>query len=287
MPTPDDNEIYMLMFILDGYDDTLAFKCDLENTSSSYTTSVGYMDGDNFVDIRTFQTQSGQWFNQVITPNGDYPLTEDNKYRQVMIRVKSNSNITTFTRSNINETIVVGQQAWNYIKYFNIYEFSAKFVKCNRIDLSYCKNLQYLNLLGNNQYHQLYLSQCVSLKTLLNLDLSNMLPITTQPLIDFQFCTNLIVVPDLVLKPNLSIADNYCMIRFTYCSSLLKSPKIENSNIFTSTASMFESCRSLKIVQLFDTSTSQNNSSMFANCESLKTIPEFDFSNGAVYRLFF
>ena len=70
-------------------------------------------------------------------------------------------------------------------------------------------------------------------------------------------------------------------------SASLEQFKFVGGASFTSTSNMFNDCKSLQSVPLFDTSSVTNMSNMFQRCSAIKVVPLFDTSSATIINFMF
>lgn len=146
MPTPADNEIYLLFHIPDGFSSLLAFTV---TCTGNYTVALGTMSGGSFVASSSVDIASGSKYEAELFANDYGDLTSDGM-KQVMVKV-SGTNIYTLTPSTHSKKTSPSDFAG-----WNIVEIACRLprgtsVACGRnTENSALKKLRYFAWYGKN-----------------------------------------------------------------------------------------------------------------------------------------
>lgn len=239
MPTPADNELYLLVHIPNGGASLLAFTVTTDD-GGSYSV----YDGHNTVTKTsgsTYETELDADLYDDLTSTG---------MKQAMIKISTSgsTNILTWESSlHSKKTYPDDYKLWSVV------EISGKLPEATRV---VCGGAKYVSALAGLRYFSLYGSNKIE-------NASNM----------FEYCSSLVTVPSLDTSNVTSMSR-----MFIYCQCLVTAPSLDTSNV-TSMESMFYGCYELSAFPLWNTSNVTNMKSMFQNCYSLSTISPLDTSN--------
>ena len=266
MPTPADNEMYLLFHIPDGFSSLLAFTV---TCTGNYTVALGTMSGGSFVASSSVDIASGSKYEAELFANDYGDLTSDGM-KQVMVKV-SGTNIYTLTPSTHSKKTSPSDFAG-----WNIVEIACRLprgrsVACGRnTENSALKKLRYFAWYGKNAVTDMssMFNHCHSLTAIPQMDTSAVTTMSGT----FGSCRSLTAIPRMNTS---AVTDMNYM--FNYCYSLTAIPRM-NTSAVTTMRNMFGICHSLTAIPQMDTSAVTNMSSMFSNCYSLTAIPQMDTS---------
>ena len=290
MPTPAENEMYLLFHIPDGVSSLLAFTV---TCTGNYTVALGTVSGGSFVASSSVDIASGSKYEAELFADDYGNLTSDG-HKQVMVKVSGTDILTWDPSTHSKKTSPSKFAGWNIIE-ISCNLPSGKKVACgNNQNTLALKKLQYFTWIGKNAVTSMgYMFQnCYSLMAVPQLDTSavtNMSgmfntcdSLTAIPLLDtsavtnmgymFNNCDSLTAIPQLDTS---AVTDMSSM--FNNCYSLTAIPQLDTSAV-TNVSYMFNNCNSLTAVQQLDTSAVTSMSYMFQNCYSLMAVPQLDTS---------
>ena len=236
MPTPADNEMYLLFHIPDGFSSLLAFTV---TCTGNYTVALGSVSDGAFVQMSSTSVASGSKYEAELFADDYGNLTSDG-HKQVMVKV-SGTDILTWVPSNHSK-----KKSPNKFAGWNIVEISCNLpsgtsVACgSSIGNSALKKLRYFAWYGNNAVT----------------DMTNM----------FYYCYSLTAIPQMDTS---AVTDMLSM--FQNCYSLTAIPQMDTSAV-TNMNFMFQYCYSLTAIPQMDTSAVTNMTNIFGNCYSLNSI---------------
>ena len=264
MPTPADNEMYLLVLIPDGGSSLLAFSVAC---TGNYTVEIGTVNNGAFVDYSSEVVASGSSYMGNLLSDNYGNLTSDGM-KQAMVKV-SGTDIVTWAVSTHEKA--------TFRRNWDIVEISCRLPNCESISLLYgssmegaLSHLQYFSWYGDNNATNMdgMFQNCSSLKAVLSLDTSK---VTTMYGM-FSSCYSMTAIPSL----NISNVETTSTM-FKNCYSLTSIPALDTSKV-TTMNSMFYNCYSLTSIPTLDTSKVSNMSYMFYNCYSLTLIPALNTS---------
>lgn len=264
MPTPADNEIYLLYQIPANASGSYYIAHRVQGTSG--TIEFGTTDSSgNFTAIPDYTIN----FNGSLPTDGiNIPVsafvnTTSEGKKQLMCKIKGTGNITTFYVLEYSQS---GSMSTSIV-----HELRGKATSLANFGLSlgtvsysyqYATNLRYFSLEGTNLLSSARFA-CPNLLAILNFDTSHITSTGSM----FSYCYKLISIPELDLSSCTS-SNNM----FSTCSSL-EYCKLKNFNSSTNMSGMFASCFSLKTIIGLDGSACTNYSQMFTTCEGLTQLP--------------
>ena len=266
MPTPADNEMYLLFHIPNGFSSLLAFTV---TCTGNYTVALGTMSGGSFVASSSVDIASGSKYEAELFANDYGDLTSDGM-KQVMVKV-SGTNIYTLTPSTHSKKTSPSDFAG-----WNIVEIACRLprgtsVACGRnTKNSALKKLRYFAWYGKNAVTDMssMFNYCYSLTAIPQMDTSAVTTMSGT----FGSCRSLTAIPQMDTS---AVTDMNYM--FNYCYSLTAIPQMDTSAV-TTMRSMFGVCHSLTAIPQMNTSAVKDMRSMFSNCYSLTAIPQMDTS---------
>ena len=266
MPTPEDNEMYLLFHIPDGYSSLLAF---VVTCTGNYTVAIGTVSNGAFVQASSASVASGSKYEAELFADDYGDLTSDGM-KQVMVKVIGTDILTWVPSTHSKKTSPSNFAGWNIIE-ISCNLPSGKKVACgNNQKTLALKKLQYFAWIGKNAVTTMnsMFDNCYSLKAIPQLDTSSVTNMGAM----FRLCYAMTAIPQLDTS---SVTNTSYM--FNSCYSLAAIPQLDTSSV-TNIRSMFRSCNSLTAIPQLDTLSVTNMSYMFNDCNSLTAIPQMDTS---------
>ena len=244
MPTPAENEMYLLFHIPDGVSSLLAFTV---TCTGNYTVALGTVSGGSFVASSSVDIASGSKYEAELFADDYGNLTSDGN-KQVMVKVSGTDILTWDPSTHRKKTSPSKFAGWNIIE-ISCNLPSGKKVACgNNQQTLALKKLQYFTWIGKNAVTKM----------------NSM----------FNACYSLMAIPQLgtssVMNMN-SMFDN--------CYSLMAIPQLGTSSV-TNMGAMFRSCYALTAIPQLDTSLVTDMSYMLDTCYSLTSIALYNAVTG-------
>ena len=242
MPTPSDNEMYLLFHIPDGFSSLLAFTV---TCTGNYTVALGSVSDGAFVQMSSTTVASGSKYEAELFADDYGNLTSDG-HKQVMVKVSGTDILTWAPSTHSKKTSPSNFAGWNIVE-ISCNLPSGKSVVCGSDTANKAlKKLRYFAWYGKNAATSM----------------SNM----------FRYCTSLTAIPQMYTSAvtNMSFMLNNCY-------SLTAIPQMDTSAV-TNMSSMFNGCYSMTAIPQMDTSAVTNMRNMFSSCTSLTAIPQMDTS---------
>lgn len=266
MPTPADNEMYLLFHIPDGFSSLLAFTV---TCTGNYTVALGSVSDGAFVQMSSTSVASGSKYEAELFAD-DYSDLTSYGMKQVMVKV-SGTDILTWAPSTHSKKTSPG-----YFAGWNIVEIACRIpsgtsVACGSgTENLALRNLRYFAWYGKNAVTNMsfMFNDCNSLTAIPQLDTSSATDMSSM----FSACRSITAITQL----DTSAVTNMNRM-FNVCSSLKAIPQMDTSAV-TDMNRMFNNCNSLTAIPQFDTSAVTNMSYMFSNCYSLMEVPQIDTS---------
>ena len=143
MPMPNDNEIYLLFHIPNGYSSLLAFTVAC---TGNYTVELGTVSNDVFIQSSSESVASNNKYEAELFANNYGDLTSDGM-KQVMVKI-SGTDITSWTPSTHSKKTSPG----NFTDW-NIVEISCKLPKGKKV---LCGTSMSKNSIGKLRYFSWY-----------------------------------------------------------------------------------------------------------------------------------
>lgn len=280
MPTPVDNEMYLLFHIPDGVSSLLAFTV---TCTGSYTVALGTVSGGAFVQSSSVSVASGAKYEAELLADDYGNLTADGM-KQVMIKVSGVNILTWEPSTHSKKTSPTDFTNWNIVEIACRLSSGTK-VQCgSSTPHKPLRNLRYFSWCGtNNVTNTSYMfGECSSLISVLGLDTKNV----TNAGAMFNNCTSLVAIPqiDTTKITNMNLMFQYCRSiqaipllitanattnsMFNACQAITNIPQLDLSNT-NDTIYMFQDCYSLASIQKLTVGKSTNAFNMFNNCRSL------------------
>ena len=266
MPTPADNEMYLLFHIPNGVSSLLAFTV---TCTGNYTVALGSVSDGAFVQMSSTTVASGSKYEAELFADDYGNLTSDG-HKQVMVKVSGTDILTWAPSTHSKKTSPSNFAGWNIVE-ISCRLPSGTGVKCGNNNMYLVlRKLRYFAWYGNNAVTNMtnMFNSCCSLTAIPQLDTSAV----TKMGFMFNACSSLRAVPQM----DTSAVTNMSYM-FDTCCTLTAIPQMDTSAV-TNMGYMFHCCYSLKAIPQMDTSTVTNMSYMFNNCYSLTAVPQMDTS---------
>ena len=266
MPTPADNELYLLFHIPDGVSSLLAFTV---TCTGNYTVALGTVSGGSFVASSSVDIASGSKYETELFADDYGNLTSDGN-KQVMVKVSGADILTWAPSTHSKKTSPSNFTGWNIVE-ISCNLPSGTSVACGSSTGNMAlRKLRYFAWYGNNAVTNMtdMFSYCYSLTVIPQMDTSAVTNMSYM----FNDCNSLTAIPQLNTS---AVTDMSNM--FVGCNSLTAIPQMDTSAV-TNMSQMFSNCYSLTVIPQLNTSAVTDMSNMFANCYSLTAIPQMDTS---------
>ena len=266
MPTPAENEMYLLFHIPDGFSSLLAFTV---TCTGNYTVALGSVSDGAFVQMSSTTVASGSKYETELFADDYGNLTSDG-HKQVMVKVSGADILTWAPSTHSKKTSPSDFAGWNIIE-ISCNLPSGISVACgSSTQNSALKKLRYFTWHGKNAATDMsnMFSYCYSLTAIPQMDTSAVTNMSYM----FNNCKSLTAIPQL----DTSAVTNMINM-FYYCYSLTAIPQLDTSAV-TDMSYMFYYCHSLTEIPQMDTSAVTNMINMFSYCYSLTAIPQLDTS---------
>lgn len=268
MPTPNDDEIYLLFHIPDGLSSLVAFivTCDGDWTGS-YTVALGTVDNGEFVEYSSTSVESRGKYEAELFAD-DYGNLTSTGMKQVMIKISATDILTWQPKPHSKKTAPNNFAGWNIV------EVACRCPKATRIlvgsssaNLS-LKKLIYFAMYGINAITDMaYMFRyCYALKAVVALDTTNAIDMSST----FNYCYSLMAYPELNTQNAVNMSN-----MFNYCTALSYIRDMDTSNV-TNMSLMFSRCHSVARVPSMNTHNVINMQGMFNMCYALTFPPQID-----------
>ena len=266
MPTPADNEMYLLFHIPDGVSSLLAFTV---TCTGNYTVALGTVSGGSFVASSSVDIASGSKYEAELFADDYGNLTSDGM-KQVMAKVSGTDILTWAPSTHSKKTSPSDFAGWNIVEIACRIPSGTSVACGSRTQNLALKKLRYFSWYGKNAVTNAsnMFFYCYSLTAIPQMDTSAVTNMNGM----FVSCFSLTAIPQLDTS---AVTDMSNM--FYYCYSLTAIPQLDTSAV-TNMSYMFYACYSLKAIPQLDTSAVTNMNSMFSSCYSLTEIPQLDTS---------
>ena len=260
MPTPADNEMYLLFHIPDGVSSLLAFTV---TCTGNYTVALGSVSDGTFVQMSSTSVASGSKYEAELFADDYGNLTSDG-HKQVMVKVSGTDILTWAPSKHSKKTSPAKFAGWNIVEISCNLPIGTSVACGGSTGNSVLKKLRYFAWYGNNAVTDMsYMFQyCYSLMAIPQMDTSAVTDMSYM----FKSCNSLTAIPQM----NTSAVTNMSNM-FINCNSLTAIPQM-NTSALTNMNSMFSNCYSLTAIPQMDTSVVTNMSNIFGNCYSLNSI---------------
>lgn len=209
MPTPADNEMYLLFHIPDGVSSLLAFTV---TCTGNYTVALGTVSGGSFVASSSVDIASGSKYEAELFADDYGNLTSDGN-KQVMVKVSGTDILTWAPSTHSKKTSPSNFAGWNIVE-ISCNLPSGTSVACGSSSpKSALKSLRYFAWYGKNAVTSMnnMFSGCYSLTAIPQLDTSAVTDIGSM----FNNCRSLTAIPQLDTSAVTSMNN-----MFNYCNSL-------------------------------------------------------------------
>ena len=266
MPTPAENEMYLLFHIPDGVSSLLAFTV---TCTGNYTVALGSVSGGSFVASSSVDIASGSKYETELFAD-DYGNLTSGGMKQVMVKVSGTDIRTWAPSTHSKKTSPSNFAGWNIV------EIACRLprgrsVACGRNTQNLAlKKLRYFAWYGKNAVTDMssMFNYCYSLTAIPQMDTSAVTNMDGM----FYYCYSLTAIPQM----DTSAVTNMDGM-FQNCYSLTAIPQLDTSAV-TAMGGMFRGCYSLTAVPQMDTSAVTAMNYMFNNCSSLTAVPQLDTS---------
>ena len=260
MPTPAENEMYLLFHIPDGVSSLLAFTV---TCTGNYTVALGTVSNGTFVQSSSTSIASGSKYETELFADDYGNLTSDG-HKQVMVKVSGTDILTWAPSTHSKKTFPSNFAGWNIVE-ISCRLPSGTGVSCGT-DTVYktLHKLRYFTWDGKNNVTSMMdmFYGCSSLVAILHLDTQNV----THMLYMFYGCSSLVAIPQLDTQNVMSM-----LYMFYGCSSLVAIPQLDTQNV-ENMMRMFYGCRSLAAIPQLNYQKICNLSGTFVGCNSLVAI---------------
>ena len=266
MPTPADNEMYLLFHIPDGVSSLLAFTV---TCTGNYTVALGTVSGGSFVASSSVDIASGSKYEAELFADDYGDLTSDGM-KQVMVKVSGTDILTWAPSKHSKKTSPSNFAGWNIVEIACRIPSGTKVACGNNTANLALRKLQYFTWIGKNAVTNMsaMFRFCYSLTAIPQLDTSAVTDMSYM----FDSCDSLVAIPQMDTSAVMNMGG-----MFGSCYSLTAIPQLDTSAV-TSMSAMFGNCYSLTAIPQLDTSAVTDMTSMFSFCCSLVAIPQLDTS---------
>ena len=266
MPTPNENEMYLLFHIPDGVSSLLAFTV---TCTGNYTVELGTVENGVFVSASETSLETGSKYEAELFADNFGNLTSDGM-KQAMVKVSGTDILTWEPSTHSKKTSPSGFSKWNIMEISCNLPMGTKVICGNNSSDKVLEFLHYFSWFGGNNIADMsyMFYNCYSLTAIPALDTSRVTNMSYM----FYNCYSLTAIQALDTS---LVTDMKSM--FYNCYSLTAIPALDTSRV-TNMSYMFYNCCSLTAIQALDTSLVTDMSNMFSSCYSLTTIPALDTS---------
>ena len=236
MPTPADNEIYLLFHIPDGVSSLLAFTV---TCTGNYTVALGTVSGGSFVTSSSVDVASGSKYESELFADDYGNLTSDGM-KQVMVKVSGADILTWAPSTHSKKTSPSDFAGWNIVEIACRIPSGTSVACGSSTENASLKKLRYFAWCGKNAVTDMssIFSGCNSLTAIPQMDTSAVTNMSGM----FLYCYSLTLIPQL----NTSAVTNMSSM-FLYCYSLTSIPQL-NTSAVTNMNSIFRYCNSLTAI---------------------------------------
>ena len=260
MPTPADNEMYLLFHIPNGVSSLLAFTV---TCTGNYTVALGTVSGGSFVTSSSVDIASGSKYETELFADDYGNLTSDG-HKQVMVKVSGTDILTWAPSTHSKKTSPSNFAGWNIVEIACRLPSGTSVACGNSTQNSALKKLRYFTWHGKNAVTNMryMFNSCNSLTAIPQMATSAVTNMSNM----FGACYSLTAIPQMDTS---AVTDMSNM--FNNCDSLTAVPQMDTSAV-TNMSNMFNGCNSLTAVSQMDTSAATNMSNMFNGCNYLTAI---------------
>ena len=236
MPTPAENEMYLLFHIPDGVSSLLAFTV---TCTGNYTVALGTVSGGSFVASSSVDIASGSKYETELFADDYGNLTSDG-HKQVMVKVSGTDILTWVPSTHSKKTSPSNFAGWNIVEIACRLPSGTRVVCGSGNENQALKKLRYFVWYGKNAvtFAEVMFGNCYSLTAIPQLDTSAVTAMGGM----FLGCTSLTAIPQL----DTSAAEDMGSM-FSGCYSLTAVPQMDTSAV-TNMGSMFNYCYSLTAI---------------------------------------
>ncbi len=266
MPTPADNEMYLLFHIPDGVSSLLAFTV---TCTGNYTVALGTVSGGSFVASSSVDIASGSKYEAELFADDYGNLTSDGM-KQVMVKVSGTDILTWAPSTHSKKTSPSDFAGWNIVEIACRIPSGTSVACGSNAGALALRSLRYFTWHGENAVTSMsnMFYGCYSLTAIPQMDTSAVTDMSYM----FYGCYSLTAIPQMDTS---AVTDMSYM--FNSCYSMTAIPQMDTSAV-TDMRYMFNSCYSLTAIPQMDTSAVTDMSYMFVSCYSLTAIPQMDTS---------
>ena len=209
MPTPADNEMYLLFHIPDGVSSLLAFTV---TCTGNYTVALGTVSGGSFVASSSVDIASGSKYETELFADDYGNLTSDG-HKQVMVKVSGTDILTWAPSTHSKKTSPSDFAGWNIVEIACRIPSGTSVACGSSTANSALRKLRYFAWYGNNAATNTgnMFSYCNSLTAIPQMDTSAVTNMSSM----FNGCVSLTAIPQL----DTSAVTNMNSM-FYYCNSL-------------------------------------------------------------------
>ena len=219
MPTPADNEMYLLFHIPDGVSSLLAFTV---TCTGNYTVALGSVSDKAFVQMSSATVASGSKYEAELFADDYGNLTSDGN-KQVMVKVSGTDILTWAPSTHSKKTSPSDFAGWNIVEIACRIPSGTSVACGSDTRNAALKKLRYFAWYGNNAVT----------------NMSHM----------FFYCNSLTAIPQLDTSAVTNMGG-----MFRNCYSMTAIPQLDTSAV-TDMIQMFNGCNSLTAITLNNTVT--------------------------------
>ena len=171
MPTPADNEMYLLFHIPDGFSSLLAFTV---TCTGNYTVALGSVSDGAFVSVSSTTVASGSKYETELFADDYGNLTSDG-HKQVMVKVSGTDILTWAPSTHSKKTSPSNFAGWNIVEIACRLPSGTSVACGSSTGNSALKKLRYFAWYGKNMVTDMdyMFSSCYSLTAIPALDTSS------------------------------------------------------------------------------------------------------------------
>lgn len=260
MPTPQDDEMYLLFHIPDGVSGLIAFTV---TCTGSYTVETGTVVNGVYVSQTSVSKSSGAKYEAELFADDYGDLTSDG-YKQVMFRIYGQSIKTWEPSIHSKKSLPANFSGWNIV------EIVCRLPEATKVACGHSTNtmalmaLRYFAWYGSSKmtvFTSMF-NKCRALVTVLALDTSK----GTIGQSMFGYCYSLIVLPQIDTH-----LMNNMQAMFMNCYALTKLPVLNFENA-TNLYMTFASCYNLRTSPDIIAPKATSAQSMFSGCNALSKV---------------
>ena len=188
MPTPADNEMYLLFHIPDGVSSLLAFTV---TCTGNYTVALGSVSGGSFVASSSVDIASGSKYEAELFADDYGNLTSDGM-KQVMVKVSGTDILTWVRDTHSKKTSPSGFAGWNIVEIACRLPSGTSVACGTYTEDSALKKLRYFAWYGKNAVTEMrdMFNNCYSLTAIPQMDTSAVTNMSSM----FRYCYSLTAI---------------------------------------------------------------------------------------------